>query len=111
MPPLWGLPHLGRDFLYCLQSLRDRVARPIHILSAHRCAIHNAQIGGAPLSQHLSLAVDISLFNHDRFILASLAKQSGFQGFGYYSTFLHLDLGRARHWYGGAQARQLWQMH
>lgn len=102
---------IWNEFLDKLQDLRNMVGRPIHILSGHRCALHNARIGGAPLSEHLRLAVDISLYNHNRFTLADLAKQSGFRGFGYYSTFLHLDLGRARHWYGGPQARQLWQMH
>jgi len=48
-------------FMDCLQKARDIVHRPFHILSAHRCALHNARVGGAPLSQHLRLAADIAL--------------------------------------------------
>ncbi len=99
------------EFLDRLQALRHVIDKPLHITSGHRCAIHNARIGGAPLSQHLSLAVDISLYGHNRFLLAAFAKACSFTGFGYYSTFLHLDLGPPRHWYGGQKAKLLWQQH
>lgn len=96
-------------FLDTMQALRHE-AGPLHILSGHRCAIHNAKVGGAPLSQHLSIAADISLKNHlDRKRLAQVARDVGFTGFGYYQTFLHVDLGRARHWDSGDIARKLWQ--
>ena len=104
-----GEIYVWPEFLDRLQRLRDSVAKPLIILSGHRCAIHNALVGGAPLSQHLSLAVDIRLTEHDRFLLAELAEDVGFTGFGYYTTFLHLDMGRRRHWYGGPRARTLWQ--
>ncbi len=106
-----GDAYIWPEFLDCLQCLRDKINVPLHVLSGHRCALHNAMIGGAPLSQHLKLAVDISLYGHDRFQLSEFARDIGFTGFGYYSTFLHLDLGRQRHWYGGQKARQLWQPH
>lgn len=99
------------EFLDRLQALRNAVGKPLYILSGHRCAIHNAHIGGAPLSQHLSLAVDVSLYGHNRFLLAAQAKAHSFTGFGYYATFLHLDLGPSRHWYGGQKAKTLWQQH
>ena len=54
------------DFMERLQAARNEVGRPFHILSAHRCSLHNARIGGAPLSQHLRLAVDISLHGHNK---------------------------------------------
>ncbi len=101
--------YIWPEFLDKLQALRDRLGKPLVILSAHRCTIHNALVGGVPLSQHLSLAVDIRLKGHDRFLLAERAKDAGFTGFGYYSTFLHLDMGRPRHWCGGPKARTLWQ--
>ena len=99
------------EFVDRLQGLRDEIKKPLYILSGHRCALHNARVGGAPLSQHLKLAVDISLRDINRFQLRDAAKSIGFSGFGYYSTFLHLDLGRPRHWVGSEKARQLWQMH
>jgi hypothetical protein len=99
------------EFVDRLQCLRDEIKKPLYILSGHRCALHNARVGGAPLSQHLKLAADISLRDINRFQLRDAAKRIGFSGFGYYSTFLHLDLGRPRHWVGSEKARQLWQMH
>jgi uncharacterized protein YcbK (DUF882 family) len=103
--------YIWPKFFDCLQRLRDNLGKPLHILSAHRCALHNARIGGAPLSQHLKMAVDINLRGHNRFRLSEAARDVGFTGLGYYVTFLHLDMGRSRHWYGGPKARELWQQH
>lgn len=96
-------------FFDALQNLRHDLGRPLHILSAHRCALHNAAVGGAPLSQHLRMAVDISLNGHKRRDIVLAARAAGFRGFGYYFTFLHLDMGRQRHWYGSRKAKGLWQ--
>jgi len=94
-----------------LQAARNEVGTPFHILSAHRCSLHNARIGGAPLSQHLRLAVDISLRGHDLQVLLEASRRAGFTGFGYYNAFLHIDLGRPRHWFGGQKAKDLWQTY
>ena len=99
------------DFMEKLQMARHEVGRPFHILSAHRCSLHNARIGGAPLSQHLRLAADISLRGHNKQALLGACKRAGFTGFGFYSTFLHIDLGRPRHWFGGQKAKDLWQIY
>ena len=96
------------EFMDRLQMARDRIGQPFHILSAHRCGLHNARVGGAPLSQHLRLAVDISLRYHNRFHLRDACQRAGFTGFGYYSTFLHIDLGHPREWHGNLTARRLW---
>ena len=96
-------------FMDALQQARDISGRAFHILSAHRCALHNARIGGAPLSQHLRLAADISLRGHNRRALMQACKSAGFTGFGYYQSFLHIDLGPPRKWYGGPKAKTLWQ--
>ena len=93
----------------CLQTARDKVARPFRILSGHRCSLHNARVGGAPLSQHLTLAVDISLTGHDRAELYQALLSSGFRGFGFYNTFIHADLGPQRRWFGSWKAKDLWQ--
>ena len=90
---------------------RHEVGRPFQILSAHRCSLHNARIGGAPLSQHLRLAADISLRGHNKQTLLRACRRAGFTGFGFYSTFLHIDLGRPRHWFGGQKAKDLWQIY
>ena len=97
------------EFLDSLQALRDRLQRAVRILSAHRCALHNARVGGAPLSQHLGMAVDVAISTHNRRELVSSAREAGFTGFGYYVTFLHLDMGRPRYWYGSEKAINIWQ--
>lgn len=99
------------DFMERLQAARTEVGRSFHILSAHRCSLHNARVGGAPLSQHLRLAADISLHGHDKRTLLRACRRAGFTGFGFYSTFLHIDLGRPRHWFGGQKAKDLWQIY
>ncbi len=82
-----------------IQAVRRLVGKPIQINSAHRCAIHNARIGGAPLSQHKQIAFDINLADHDKEQLLQACRDVGFHGFGFYSTFLHVDLGRSREWW------------
>jgi len=93
-----------------LQAARERVGRAFVIHSAHRCALHNARVGGAPLSQHLRLAVDIGLVGHDRMEVLRALRAAGFTGFGYYRNFIHADFGAARSWYGSQKARALWQV-
>jgi len=52
-----------------------------------------------PMSMHLfGLAADIRTVNKDRNLILELAKDLKFTGFGYYRTFLHVDLGRKREW-------------
>ncbi|HFB54528.1 MAG TPA: peptidase M15 [Hellea balneolensis] len=96
-------------FMNRLQAARDKVGKQFHIHSAHRCSLHNARIGGAPLSQHLRLAADIGLDNHQPDVLLRACKDVGFTGFGFYTTFLHIDLGPKRSWYGNQKAKLLWQ--
>ncbi|PHR61365.1 MAG: hypothetical protein COA43_03180 [Robiginitomaculum sp.] len=115
-PSEMACPHCGEiydwpEFMTRLQAARDRNGNPFVINSAHRCGLHNARVGGAPLSQHLKLAVDISLKGHDRHILYQNCKEAGFTGFGFYTSFLHVDLGRRRHWFGNQKAKQLWQIY
>ncbi|WP_409434022.1 D-Ala-D-Ala carboxypeptidase family metallohydrolase [Litorimonas sp. RW-G-Af-16] len=105
-----GIGYPWPEFMDRLQSMRDRVGRPLRITSAHRCPLHNARVGGAPFSQHLRLAADISTVGHDRAKLHEAAKRAGFTGFGFYLTFLHIDLGAPREWYAGPKARDLWQI-
>ena len=95
------------EFMDRLQALRSEIG-VINLLSAHRCAIHNARVGGAPLSQHKRIAVDISLRGHNRIELAKQARGFGFTGLGYYASFLHLDIGRKRHWFGSDEVKRLW---
>lgn len=99
------------QFLDRLQFARKKFNMPIKINSGHRCSLHNAAVGGAPLSMHKSIAVDISTrgFNdYYRSKLLRACQEAGFKGFGFYSNWLHVDLGRARIWFIG-KGRQIWQ--
>jgi len=98
-------PHCGEFYLDmtsfdALQALRRGVGKPIKVNSGHRCALYNAspRIGGKPRSMHKLVAFDVSLKGHRLRDLLEAAKKAGFQGFGYYMTFLHLDMGRRRYW-------------
>ena len=94
-----------------LTKLRDFIGRPLVLNSAYRDPIHNAMIGGAPMSRHkVGDAFDVALQGLNRFELAQAAVECGFKGIGRYQTFLHIDTRphRAR-WFGGAHSRKLWQ--
>ncbi|MCR9196726.1 MAG: D-Ala-D-Ala carboxypeptidase family metallohydrolase [Hyphomonas sp.] len=101
----WHAP----DFLDRLQKLRDLCGRPLRVSSGHRCPQWNAAVGGAPLSRHKQIAVDILIHEHDRAALKAQAEAVGFTGFGLARHFIHLDL-RARRtvWYYSG-SKHLWQ--
>jgi hypothetical protein len=64
--------------------------------------LRNTTSGVAKNSQHMSgKAMDIGTFGatHPRRLeFLTLCKKIGFQGFGYYKTFTHCDVGAKRHW-------------
>ena len=88
--------------LIMLQAVRESMGRALRINSAYRCPIHNANVGGAPLSQHKEgKAFDISVSGwteDERAELVAAAYHAGFTGFGGYTSFLHVDVGRRRQW-------------
>ena len=87
------------DFLDRLDRLRSRYGRPLRVLSAYRSPSHNALVGGAPLSRHKEAdACDLSIVGEDKAVIDRLAHEVGFRGFGYYNTFIHVDMGRPRSW-------------
>ncbi len=84
-----------------LQSLRNRLGKPLIVRSAYRSPAHNKAVGGAPRSKHMDgTAFDIAMSNHDPVAFEAAARAVGFLGFGYYprSGFMHIDLGPARSW-------------
>lgn len=84
-----------------LQALRRALDRPMIVNSAYRSPEHNARVGGAKKSQHLSgAAFDISMANHDPETFIVAACEAGFTGIGTYprSNFVHIDIGSARVW-------------
>ena len=92
-------------FLDVLQRLRDALGAPVRITSAHRCGLWNAHVGGAPRSEHKTIAADIGLAGHEPARLFSAARDAGFGSFGLYRSFIHADLRPGRRWLGaGAQS-------
>jgi len=84
-----------------LQTLRDRIGKPMIVNSGYRSPAHNKAVGGAPASKHmLGTAFDIAMSNHDPAAFMAAARAVGFLGFGTYprSGFMHIDLGPARRW-------------
>lgn len=108
--PCCGEMCVRTDALDAIQALRNAMAAPLIIDSGHRCALHNAHVGGAPLSQHKSLAFDVRLAGHAPMALREKARACGFHGFGYGNSFLHLDVrARPAHWFYGARSIAKWR--
>lgn len=124
MPDPWRWPRIRKHDIACrccgevfidpvaLDAL-DHVAlamqEPLVVTSGHRCALHNARVGGAPLSMHKRLAFDIALAGHDKAHLFAAARQAGFTGFGFGQSFLHLDTrARPAHWFYGQRSMEQW---
>ena len=96
-----GAIKINTEALDKLQSLRNRLGKPMIVLSGYRSPAHNKAVGGAPHSKHKDgTAFDIAMSNHDPVAFEAAARAVGFLGFGYYprSGFMHIDLGPARHW-------------
>jgi hypothetical protein len=96
-----GAIKINSEAMDKLQSLRDRLGKPLIVRSGYRSPSHNRAVGGAPASKHmLGTAFDIAMSNHDPVAFAEAAHAVGFLGFGTYprSGFMHIDLGPARSW-------------
>lgn len=104
---------LHEPSLDALQRARETLGEPFNIHSGHRCPLHNARVGGAPLSEHKNIAFDVGLAGHDKDRLRAVLEEVGFRGIGLYQTFIHVDLslnqhGTFRGWYGSNTAREIW---
>jgi zinc D-Ala-D-Ala carboxypeptidase len=107
--PCCGEIYIWPQALDTFERLQTLVGAPLIVNSGHRCALHNARVGGAPLSLHKKLAFDIALRGHDPPALARAARQAGFTGFGFGRSFLHLDTrARPAHWFYGARSKSTW---
>ena len=94
-----------------LQRYRDG-AGPTQVLSGHRSPIYNAKVGGVPRSMHKQVAWDVAVPDRMHYVdYVNLAREAGFTGIGLYPTrgFLHMDMGRPRHWFGTPADKQLWE--
>lgn len=105
-PPEVACHHCGEllvdeEAMDALQRHRVLLGGSLKINSAYRCAIHNAMVGGAPLSMHkFAKAYDKSLRSpaRTRGVMEETGLKAGFTGMGRYRTFSHQDTGRRRTW-------------
>lgn len=90
-----------------VQWVRNEFGGPLTLNSTFRCAYHNAVVDGAAKSCHRTgTAFDISVRDArgglkpvaERARLYEICVRAGFTGFGFYTTFLHVDIGRTRSW-------------
>ena len=78
-----------------LDDIRDKIGKPITVLSGYRCESHNAECGGVRNSQHLlGTACDITYDDIDVDALAEIAEQCNADGIGKYWSqgFCHIDV-------------------
>jgi Uncharacterized protein conserved in bacteria len=77
-----------------LQTIRDKVGKPVIVTSGYRCEVHNRRVGGAANSQHLyGKAADIYIPGLTIPQLAAVAEkyfQDG--GLGVYPGHVHVDV-------------------
>jgi len=92
---------LDPKLIFLLQSLREKINRPIYISRGGglRCKAYNRKIKGYIHSPHMAgKAVDIHAKNMDLITLAREARDIGFSRIGLYpySHFLHIDILKPR---------------
>lgn len=86
-----------------LDALRKGwTGQSFNVISDYRDPAQNDAVGGAKGSQHLSgNAFDIDTHGwtpEQKLALATEARNSGFNGFGFYDNNMHFDVGPARTW-------------
>lgn len=98
-----GVNHNGVDMLRRFISLaidwrNSGNGSPLVVNSAYRPG-DRTNSGG--LSYHgLGIALDVRMNSSQQDSFATLARQKGFRGIGFYSSFIHIDTGPERSWRG-----------
>lgn len=88
-----------KELALSLQTLRDKIKKPIKVNSSYRCQEHNTKVGGVKTSQHIKgKAADLQVDGVDPSEVADyvedLMKTEKFKlgGIGIYNTFTHVDI-------------------
>ena len=94
--PACDAPAPSADLLAHLEMLRYRFEGPIRVTSGPRCAAHNAKVGGAPNSDHLTgqgadLATADSRTRYE-LLQANFHGPPVFRRLGIGATFLHVGV-------------------
>ena len=72
-----GAIKINTEAMDKLQSLRNRLGKPLIVRSAYRSPSHNRAVGGAPASKHMQgTAFDIAMSNHDPVKFAEAAREA-----------------------------------
>ena len=81
------------DFLKKLDQARSLAGIPFHVNSGYRTQAHNKSVGGVNDSSHTrGWASDIAAPTQEQKVaIVRAARQAGFNRFGIYDTFVHLD--------------------
>jgi uncharacterized protein YcbK (DUF882 family) len=75
-----------------LYAVRLLYNKPIKINSGARCKVHNYAVGGSVNSKHIQgIAFDIVVPERDKVKVLGMAVNCGFNGFGIYDDFMHID--------------------
>lgn len=86
-----------------LNEVGKMLGRTLHVNSAYRHPAYNRAIGGAKRSAHMrGIAFDVqqSKNREERARYVAMCKRAGFNGFGFYPTFIHADTAGSRSWVG-----------
>ena len=103
--PEYMYPHLADLCERILEPMRRRFGA-CHVNSGHRWSWYNASIGGASASYHVyedrkrEPAADLTFAEGSPADWAAYARQIGVGGVGQYSSFVHVDTGPRRDWWG-----------
>lgn len=86
-----------------LEELRNKLNKPVQVLSGYRTKEYNKKVNGAEKSYHLTgSAADIKVKDTDVKLIAIVAAKVGFSGIGVYDTFVHVDVRKDDYyWIGG----------
>ncbi|OQP88067.1 hypothetical protein BTR14_00885 [Rhizobium rhizosphaerae] len=99
------------DLKAILKSVETRFGRKVLVTSGHRTPVHNARVGGAPKSRHLTCeAADIQVAGVDKLQLAGyLRSLPNVGGVGTYchTQSVHVDTGKRRDWNWGCAPRNV----
>ena len=89
-----GFDTVQPGLIKVLERIRERLRRPVKIVSGCRCAKRNADVDGAKNSAHLrGYAADVKVVgSRERFELVWAALSVGVTRLGIGQNFVHLDI-------------------
>ena len=90
-----GTSTVDAELLQVITDVREHFGAPVVITSGHRCTKHNANVGGAKNSMHLTgKAADIKVqgITSNRVWFYLTARYPNKYGIGSYPNFTHIDV-------------------